>query len=140
MSIISFDIKHKLVYLKFKFIEEFDPKPEIEDFINWFKKNKATSAIVDVNTVSPVGIYKSKYVDTVLSEATELEYEFLFTYTISIPEPDKTLYIIGRNCTQEKWTPFVVTMGLLAERLLKHNLIEPLKENIYKPFRKKQKN
>lgn len=143
MSIISFDSKHNLCVFGFKLKKEFDPKTEMELFIDWLAENKATSAIIDVETISHCR-YKSKYVDTVLLETAELEYEFLFSWqqiTADVSKlPPDAVYIICHNGTQEKWTPYVVMMGILADRLVEHNLIEPFKENIHKPFRKKQEN
>ena len=135
MSIITFDSKHNLLVFGFKLKKEFDPKTEIESFIDWLAENKATSAIIDVETISDCR-YKSKYVDTVLLETAELEYEFLFSWQQTTADvsklPPDALYIICHNYTKEKWTPYVVMMGILADRLVEHNLIED--------FRNKQKN
>ena len=132
MSII-FDKNYNLCVFGFKLKKEFDPKTEIELYIDWLAENKATSAIIDVETISN-NRYKSKYVDTVLLETAELEYEFLFTWkhlTADVSKlPPDALYIIFHNFTQEKWTPYIVMMGILADRLVEHNLIED--------FRKKQ--
>ena len=133
MSIISFDKNYNLLVFGFKLKKEFDPKTEIESFIDWLAEHKATSAIIDVEPISH-NIYKSKYVDTVLLETAELEYEFLFSWeqiTADVSKlPPDALYIICYNF-KDKWTPFVVMMGILADRLVEHNLIED--------FRNKQK-
>ena len=135
MSIISFNKEHNLCVLGFKLKKEFDPKTEMELFIDWLAEHKTTSAIIDVEIIGH-NRYKSKYVDTVLLETTELEYEFLFSWeqiTADVSKlPPDALYIICHNCTQEKWTPYVVMMGILADRLVEHNLIED--------FRNKQEN
>lgn len=135
MSIVIFDSKYNLLVFGFKLKKEFDPKTEIELFIDWLAENKLTSAIIDVEPISHYR-YKSKYVDTVLLETAELEYEFLFSWeqlTADVSKlPPDALYIIYHNCTKEKWMPYVVMMGILADRLVEHNLIED--------FRNKQKN